>query len=78
MDAKLDTRTANKSAGKCPMSHRRSGRSNRDWWPDQLSLQGLNQHARQSNSMGEGFDYATELKTLDLKCRDQGPTWADD
>ena len=64
MDAKLDTQTANKSAGKCPMS--RGGRNNRDWWPDQLSLQGLNQHARQSNPMGENFDYAKEFKTLDL------------
>jgi catalase-peroxidase len=66
MDAKLDTQTANKSAGKCPMSHREGGRSNRDWWPDQLSLQGLNQHARQSNPMGESFDYVEEFKTLDL------------
>src|SRR5882757_2211674 len=66
MDEKLDSQTENKSAGKCPMSHRRGGRSNRDWWPDQLSLHGLNQHARQSNPMGESFDYAKEFKTLDL------------
>ncbi len=66
MDAKLDSQTANEGAGKCPMSHRRGGRSNRDWWPEQLSLQGLNQHAPRSNPMGEGFDYAKEFKTLDL------------
>jgi catalase-peroxidase len=40
--------------------------SNAHWWPDQLSLQGLNQHAPQSNPMGEAFDYATEFKSLDL------------
>jgi catalase-peroxidase len=66
MDAKVDTQTAEKSAGKCPIAHGRGGRSNRDWWPDQLSLQGLNQHAPQSNPMGAGFDYATEFKSLDL------------
>ena len=40
--------------------------SNAHWWPDQLSLQGLNQHAPQSNPMGQAFDYATEFKSLDL------------
>ena len=66
MDAKMDTQTAEKSAGKCPMSRGRRGRSNRDWWPDHLSLQGLNQHAPQSNPMGAAFDYATEFRSLDL------------
>src|SRR4029077_14307683 len=66
MDAKVVTQTAENSAGKCPMSRGRRGRSNRDWWPDQLSLQGLNQHAPQSNPMGEAFDYAKEFKSLDL------------
>jgi len=46
--------------------HGRGGRSNRDWWPNQLNLQGLNQHAPQSNPMGGAFDYAKEFKTLDL------------
>jgi catalase-peroxidase len=41
-------------------------RSNKDWWPDQLDLQVLNQHATGSDPMGEDFDYAEELKTLDL------------
>ena len=57
---------------KCPFAgdarkHTVAGaRSNADWWPDQLSLQALNQHAPQSNPMGDAFDYATEFKSLDL------------
>jgi catalase-peroxidase len=66
MDAKLDTKTADKGASKCPMNHGRGGRSNRDWWPNQLNLQGLNQHSPQSDPMGEVFDYAKEFSSLDL------------
>ncbi len=57
---------------KCPFAgdarkHAAAGAlSNAHWWPDQLSLQGLNQHAPQSNPMGQAFDYATEFKSLDL------------
>ena len=34
----MDAKTDDKSAGKCPFIN---AHSNRDWWPDQLSLQGL-------------------------------------
>ncbi len=44
-----------------------SGRSNRDWWPNQLNLNILRQHASLSNPMGEAFDYAKAFKSLDLK-----------
>jgi len=53
MDAKTDDK------GKCPFSQ---AHTNRDWWPDQLSLQGL--HG--ADPMGEAFDYAKEFKSLDL------------
>ena len=56
MDAKTD-----KSAGKCPVMH-----TNRDWWPDQLSLQALHRNSSLSDPMGEAFDYAKEFKSLDL------------
>src|SRR6185295_2190385 len=42
------------------------GRSNRDWWPNQLNLQILHQNAPQSSPMGEEFNYAEEFKKLDL------------
>ena len=42
------------------------GRTNRDWWPNQLSLDILHQQGRTGDPMGDGFDYAAEFKTLDL------------
>jgi catalase-peroxidase len=41
-------------------------KSNKDWWPNQLQLNILRQHADFSNPMGENFDYAAEFKSLDL------------
>ena len=43
-----------------------AGTSNRDWWPLQLNLGILHQHAPASNPMGPGFNYAAEFKKLDL------------
>ena len=60
------------TAGKCPVMHAAprhaslGGRSNRDWWPNQLNLRILHQHSALSNPMGEAFDYADEFKKLDL------------
>jgi catalase-peroxidase len=39
---------------------------NANWWPNQLNLKMLHQHAPASNPMGEAFNYAEEFKTLDL------------
>ena len=59
--------TTDTSAGKCPVMHSTGvGRSNRDWWPNQLNLQALNQHSPLSDPMGQAFDYAKEFKSLDL------------
>ncbi|MDF2119553.1 catalase/peroxidase HPI [Roseiarcaceae bacterium H3SJ34-1] len=63
----MDTKVEDKSAGGCPVAHGAGGRANRDWWPDRLRLEALNQHAPRSNPLGETFDYAAEFKTLDLK-----------
>ncbi|MEW1697942.1 catalase/peroxidase HPI [Streptomyces sp. NPDC093249] len=41
--------------------------SNRDWWPNQLDLQVLHQHARRSGPMDEDFDYAQEFAGLDVE-----------
>ena len=51
---------------KCPVTGGPRARTNRDWWPNQLSLQVLHQHSSLSNPMGEAFDYAREFKSLDL------------
>jgi catalase-peroxidase len=41
------------------------GRNNRDWWPNQLSLDILHQHGRSGNPIGDGFDYAQAFKSID-------------
>ena len=51
--------------GATPMFSR--GPANRDWWPNQLSLNVLHQHSSLSDPMGKDFDYAMEFKTLDLE-----------
>ena len=43
------------------------GRSNQEWWPNQLRLDILHQHSSLSNPMGEEFNYTEEFKTLDLE-----------
>ena len=40
--------------------------SNRDWWPEQLDLRVLSQHASRSNPMGKEFNYAEEFASLDV------------
>ena len=42
------------------------GRTNRDWWPNQLSLDILHQNGAHANPMGESFNYAKEFQALDL------------
>jgi len=52
---------------KCPFSATaHTGRSNRDWWPNQLNLNALHTHHPAGNPLGEAFDYAAEFKSLDL------------
>ena len=57
---------------KCPVTGKSGrttagrGTSNRDWWPNQLNLGILHQHAPASNPMGPDFNYAEEFKKLDL------------
>jgi len=61
------------SAGKCPVVHGApkhttfAGRSNRDWWPNQLNLKILHQNSSLSNPMGRDFNYAEAFKKLDLE-----------
>jgi catalase-peroxidase len=68
----MDDRNAG-TAGTCPVAHGArpketfAGRSNRDWWPNQLDLNVLHRHSALSDPMGKDFDYAEEFKKLDLK-----------
>ena len=52
----------------CPFNHIAGlGRTNRDWWPNQLRLELLHQHSAKSDPMSNGFDYAKEFKSLDYR-----------
>jgi catalase-peroxidase len=51
---------------RCPVANPTEGRSNRDWWPNQLDLKVLQYNPPMANPMGEDFNYAEEFKTLDL------------
>jgi len=52
---------------KCPFHHGAAAPAptNRDWWPNQLKVELLNQHSAKSDPMGADFDYAKEFKSLD-------------
>ena len=62
----------NLTNGKCPVTgatHAKAaggGTRNRDWWPNQLNLSILRQHAAKSDPMDKDFNYAKEFKKLDL------------
>ncbi|MGS3137005.1 catalase/peroxidase HPI [Aeromonas sanarellii] len=53
---------------KCPFNHTAGvGRTNRDWWPNQLRLDLLHQHSPSSDPMGKDFDYAKAFASLDYQ-----------
>jgi catalase-peroxidase len=56
------------SEAKCPFHHAAGGgTTNKDWWPNQLRVDLLNQHGNKSNPLGETFNYAEEFKKLDYQ-----------
>ena len=61
---------SNPSEAKCPVMHgaaaTHGSRSNADWWPNQLNLNILHQHAPASNPMDPEFDYAQAFQKLDF------------
>ncbi|KRA56668.1 hydroperoxidase [Caulobacter sp. Root655] len=58
---------------KCPLKHgvrfhtSFGGRSNRDWWPNQLNLKILHQNSALSSPMSPAFSYAKQLEKLDVE-----------
>ena len=54
---------------KCPVvghAVANEGKTNAEWWPNQLNLKVLNQNSPKNDPMGEDFDYAKEFKKLNL------------
>ncbi|HEU0160770.1 MAG TPA: catalase/peroxidase HPI [Rhizomicrobium sp.] len=58
--------TTETKTGGCPVAHGVRGRSNKDWWPQQLDLKVLDQHASRANPLGPSFNYAEAFNSLDL------------
>ncbi|WP_176593815.1 catalase/peroxidase HPI [Sphingobium sp. EM0848] len=64
----MDAKTSDPQG--CPMKEPAAlrsllGRTNRDWWPNQLSLDILQQNGLSGNPLGDDFDYATAFKSID-------------
>ena len=54
------------SEAKCPFHQTAGGGTgNKDWWPNQLRLDLLNQHSDRANPLGSAFDYRKAFKGLD-------------
>jgi catalase-peroxidase len=56
-------------SGKCPVAHgalTTVAQTNTHWWPNALNLDILHQHDSKTNPLGADFDYAVELKKLDV------------
>jgi catalase-peroxidase len=67
MDAKTSGSPLNDPAKEPAALRSLLGRTNRDWWPNQLSLDILHQHGLHGNPMGDDFDYAKEFESLDYQ-----------
>ena len=66
------------SESKCPVmsaavhSHAATGSTaNQQWWPNQLNLKVLQPNPSQADPMDDDFDYAEEVKTLDVEALKQ-------
>lgn len=52
----------------CPYLQSSNGRTNKDWWPEQLNLKILSQHNERTNPLaGQNVDYASDFQSLDLE-----------
>jgi catalase-peroxidase len=57
-------------SGGCPvvghMKYPVEGGGNQDWWPNKLNLTILHQNPAVADPMGEAYDYAAEVQTIDV------------
>ncbi|OEK08156.1 catalase/peroxidase HPI [Flavivirga aquatica] len=71
-----ETKGDSAKKGKCPfgfssegpsggLNVSNDGKTNRDWWPNQLDLSVLRQHSSKSDPMNEDFNYKEEFNSLD-------------
>jgi len=57
--------TSNATQGGCPFSHT-TQQANQSWWPETLNLDLLHQHDSKTDPMGQDFDYAEAVRSLDV------------
>ncbi len=67
MDAKTTGSPLNDPSREPGAARSLLGRTNRDWWPNQLSLEILQQDGNTLDPMGPDFDYAAEFRSLDYQ-----------
>jgi catalase-peroxidase len=70
-ELKKNVLDSNGSESKCPVPHGHyspgGGRTNRDWWPNQVNLKILHQHSSLCNPLEDSYNYKEEFKKLDYK-----------
>lgn len=57
---------SNALANGAPATASNDSTTNQYWWPEQLNLAPLRQHAAESNPYGADYDYAKQFQSLDL------------
>lgn len=64
----MENNTSSNGIGKCPFhgGNTSTGTTDKDWWPNALNLDILNQHDAKTNPYGEDFDYREAVKDLDF------------
>ena len=67
----MDAKTGDMGNG-CPVDRPTTvrsllGRQNRDWWPESLPLEILNQGGTSPDPMGDEFNYAEAFNALDYE-----------
>ena len=64
----MSTTEAAKPEAQCPFHHGSGmGTTSKDWWPNQLRMDVLNQHSARSDPLEATFSYAEAFKKLDYK-----------
>lgn len=63
----MSTETLCPHASLSTPSFAQGGTSNRDWWPNQLRLDLLNQHSEKSDPLGRSFSYRKAFESLDYE-----------
>lgn len=64
----MENNTSSNGIGKCPFhgGNTSTGTTDKDWWPNSLNLDILNQHDVRTNPFDEDYDYRVAVQSLDF------------